>query len=71
MLVMYRGFELVPVKTGELWQAQISSGGRRVAVTPAHRGEDPAMSEARSIVDGIRNPRMAGNRERTSNSPAP
>jgi hypothetical protein len=40
MLIMYRGFELVPVKTGQLWQAQISSGGRRVAVTPAHHGGD-------------------------------
>jgi hypothetical protein len=71
MLIMYRGFELVPVKTGEMWQAQISSGGRRVAVTPSHHGEEPAMSEARRIVDGIRNPRMAWNRERTPNSPVP
>jgi hypothetical protein len=71
MLIMYRGFELVPVKAGELWQAQISSGGRRVAITPAHQGEEPAMSEARRIVDGIRNPRMAWNREPTPNSPVP
>ncbi len=71
MLIMYRGFELVPIKTGEMWQAQISSSGRRVAVTPAHYGEDPAMSEAKRIVDGIRNPRMARNRERTPNSPPP
>jgi hypothetical protein len=68
MLVMYRGFEIVPVKTGEMWRAQISSSGRRVAVTPAHRGDEPAMSEARRIVDGIRNPRTAANWERTPNS---
>jgi hypothetical protein len=69
MLIMYRGFELVPIKTGETWQAQISSGGRRVAVTPAHPDEAPAISEARRIVDGIRNPRMAWHR--APNSPVP
>ena len=34
MLIMYRGFELVPVKDGERWQAQVFSGGRRIAATP-------------------------------------
>ena len=70
MLIMYRGFELVPVKTGELWQAQISSGGRRVAVTPPYHGEEPAMSEAKRIVDGIRNPRIPSHRELIPNSSA-
>jgi hypothetical protein len=71
MLIMYRGFEIVPVKAGEMWQAQVSSGGRRVAVTPSHHGEEPAMSEARRIVDGIRNPRMARNWERTAGPRSP
>jgi hypothetical protein len=54
MLIMYRGFELVPVKDGENWQAQIFSGGRRIAATPPCAGEEPAMTEAKKIVDGIR-----------------
>jgi hypothetical protein len=70
MLIMYRGFELVPVKTGEMWQAQISSGGRRIAFTPLHHGEEMAMSEAKGIVDGIRNPRIPSSRERGSHPPA-
>jgi hypothetical protein len=57
MLIMYRGFELVPIKVDERWQAQISSGGRRIAVTPSHGDEEPAMNEAKKIVDGIRNSR--------------
>jgi hypothetical protein len=71
MLIMYRGFELVPVTTGEMWQAQISSAGRPIAVTPPYHGEEPAMSEARRIVDGIRNPRIPSYRERGANRPAP
>jgi hypothetical protein len=54
MLIVYRGFELVPVKDGERWQAQIFSGGRPVAATPPCAAEEPAMSEAKKIVDGIR-----------------
>jgi hypothetical protein len=54
MLIMYRGFELVPIKVDENWQAQISSGGRWVTVTPPHDSEEPAMNEAKKIVDEIR-----------------
>jgi hypothetical protein len=71
MLIMYRGFELVPVKADEMWQAQISSGGRRIWVTPPCGGEEPAMSEARKIVDGIRASRVQGSRARRPNPPAP
>jgi hypothetical protein len=59
MLIMYRGFELVPVKIGDMWQAQISSGGRPVAVTPAYTSEQQAMCEAKKIADGIRNSRRS------------
>jgi hypothetical protein len=71
MLIMYRGFELVPVKDGEKWQAQISSCGRRIAVTPPHGSEEPAMSEARKIVDGIRNSRRSARPQAWPASPAP
>jgi hypothetical protein len=64
MLIMYRGFELVPIKVDEKWQAQISSGGRRIAVTPPHVGEEPAMNEAKKIVDGIRNSRRSAEAQR-------
>jgi hypothetical protein len=54
MLIMYRGFELVPLKDGEKWQAQIFSGGRPVATTTPFGREEPAMTEAKKIVDDIR-----------------
>jgi hypothetical protein len=59
MLIMYRGFEIVPVKVGEMWQAQISSGGRPMAATPTYTAEEQAMREARQIADGIRNSRRS------------
>jgi hypothetical protein len=59
MLIMYRGFELVPVKVGERWQAQVSSGGRPTAVTPTSLTEEQAMREARKIADGIRDSRRS------------
>jgi hypothetical protein len=59
MLIMYRGFELVPIKVDENWPAQISSGGRPVTVTPPYGSEEPAMSEAKKIVDGIRGSRRS------------
>jgi hypothetical protein len=55
MLIMYRGFELVPIKDGEKWQAQIFSAGRRITTTMLCTCEDPAMTEARKIVDEMRN----------------
>lgn len=54
MLIMYRGFELVPVKDGEKWQAQIFSGGRGIRTTMPFAREEPAMAEAKKIVDEIR-----------------
>jgi hypothetical protein len=59
MLIMYRGYELVPVKVGDMWQVQVSSGGRRIAVTPTYTTEEPAMREARELADGIRNSRRS------------
>lgn len=59
MLIMYRGYELVPVKVGDMWQVQVSSGGRRIAVTPTHTTEEPAMREARELADDIRNSRRS------------
>jgi hypothetical protein len=59
MLIMYRGFELVPVKVGDTWQAQISSGGRPTAITPIQTTEEQAMREARKIADGIRDSRRS------------
>jgi hypothetical protein len=59
MLIMYRGFEVVPVKVGDVWQAQISSGGRPTAATPTCTTEEQAMREARKIADGIRDSRRS------------
>jgi len=59
MLIMYRGFELVPAKVGDMWQVQISSGGRPLAVTPSHVTEEQAMLDARKIAEGIRNSRRS------------
>jgi hypothetical protein len=54
MFIVYRGFEVVPVKDGEKWQAQIFSGGKRITTTPPAAAEEPAMTEAKKIVDEIR-----------------
>jgi hypothetical protein len=54
MLIMHRGFALVPVKDGERWQAQIFSGGTPVAAIPSRDSEEQAMSEAKKLVDGLR-----------------
>ena len=59
MLIMYRGYELVPVKDGEKWQAQIFSGGRRITTTMPFALEEPATTEAKKIVDEIRSPRRS------------
>jgi hypothetical protein len=57
MFIMYRGFELVPVKDGDKWQAQICSGGKRITTTMPFSREEPAMTEAKKIVDEIRSSR--------------
>jgi hypothetical protein len=54
MLIMYRGFALVPVKDGEGWQTQVFSGGRPMAATPPSDNEEQAMSDAKKLVDGLR-----------------
>jgi hypothetical protein len=59
MLIMYRGFELVPVKVGDRWEAHVSSGGRPAAVTPTYLTEEQAMREARKVADGIRDSRRS------------
>jgi hypothetical protein len=57
MLIMYRGFALVPVKDGEICQAQVFCGGRAMAATPPRDSEEQAMSEAKRLVDGLCRPR--------------
>jgi hypothetical protein len=57
MLIMYRGFTLVPIKDGEKSQAQIFSGGRRITTTIPFASEEPAMIEAKRLVDEMRNSR--------------
>ena len=60
MLLMYRGYELVPVKDGDRWKAQIFSGGRLLTTTMLLPREQPAIAEAKKIVDDIRgSPRLA------------
>jgi hypothetical protein len=54
MLIMYRGFELVPIQSEDKWQMQVSSGGRPVRLTPTYTTEEQAMREARRIADEIR-----------------
>jgi hypothetical protein len=54
MLITYRGHDLVPVKDGEEWEAQIFSGGRRITQTMHFAREEPAITEAKKIVDDMR-----------------
>jgi hypothetical protein len=54
MLIMCRGFELVPIRAGDKWQMQICSGGRPVRLTPTYSTEEQAMREARRIADEMR-----------------
>jgi hypothetical protein len=61
---MHRGFQLVPIKDGEKWQAQIFSGSRRIAITTSFACEEPAITEAKKIVDEIRSPRGAARSNR-------
>ena len=59
MIIMYRGYELVPVKDNEEWVAQIFSGGRRITKTMPLSSEEPAIAEARKIVDHMRDTRRS------------
>jgi hypothetical protein len=56
---MYRGYELVPVKDGENWRAQIFSGGRRITTTMPFALEERATNEAKKIADEIRSSRRS------------
>jgi hypothetical protein len=52
-LIVYRRFELVPVKDGDRWRVKIFSDGKRIATTTFFGGEEPALTEAKEIVDGM------------------
>jgi hypothetical protein len=54
MLIMYRGYQLVPIKLNESWQVQIFSIGKLITTTILFATEDSAMAEARKDVDGFR-----------------
>jgi hypothetical protein len=57
MLIMYRGYQLVPVKSNDSWQVQIFSGGNLITTTMLFATENLAMAEARKDVDGFRSAR--------------
>ena len=57
MLIIYRGYQLVPVRSNESWQAKPFSGGKLIATTMLFATEDLAMAEARKDVDGFRSAR--------------
>jgi hypothetical protein len=59
MLLMYRGYELVPIKDGEKWQAQLFSGGKRITTTMPFAHEEVAITQAKKIADEIRNSRRS------------
>jgi hypothetical protein len=54
MLIMYRGYELVPTKVGDGWRVHIHSGGKPIAATTLVAEEDQAVAEAKRIADDIR-----------------
>jgi hypothetical protein len=52
-LIIYRSFELAPVRDGKAWQVKIFSGGKRITTTMLFAREESALTEAKEIVDGI------------------
>src|ERR1700738_3988831 len=40
MLIMYRGYQLVPVRSNESWQVKLFSGGKLIATTMVFATED-------------------------------
>jgi hypothetical protein len=54
MMIIYRGYELVPVQVGEGWKVHIHSGGKPVAATMLIATEESAMAEAKKIADDLR-----------------
>jgi hypothetical protein len=54
MLIMYRGYELVPVKIGDGWKVHIHSGGKPITTTMLIATEETAMDEAKKIADDFR-----------------
>jgi hypothetical protein len=54
MLIMYRDYQLVPVKSNEGWQVKIFLGSKLVTTTMFSDTEESAMAEARKDVDVFR-----------------
>ena len=54
MLIMYRDYQLVPVKSNEGWQVKIFLGSKLVTTTMISDTEESAMAEARKDVDVFR-----------------
>ena len=65
MFIMYRGYELVPVKVGEGWKVPIHSGGKPVAATMLIATEESALAEAKKIADDFRAGWQFGTRSRS------
>jgi hypothetical protein len=57
MLIMHRGYQLVPVRSNESWQVKLFSGGKLITTTMLFATEDLAMAAARKDVDGFRSAR--------------
>jgi hypothetical protein len=57
MLIMYRGYQPVPVRSNESWQVKLFSGGKLIAATMLFATKDLAMAEARKNVVGFRSAR--------------
>jgi hypothetical protein len=53
MLIMYRSYQLVPVRSNESWQVKLFSGDKLIATTMLFATEDLAVAEARKDVDGF------------------
>jgi hypothetical protein len=54
MLIMYKGCELVPVKSDETWEVRIFSGGKLITTATSVANEDTALAAARKAVEGFR-----------------
>ena len=53
-MIIYKGFELVPIEDGEKWHVKIFSSGKRVMTTMLLAGEELAVTEAKNMVDESR-----------------
>jgi hypothetical protein len=57
MLIMYRDYQLVPIKSGENWQVRIFLDSKLITTTMLFATEDSAMAEAKKNVDAFRSGR--------------